>query len=142
MQEALKEAQLAFEEDEVPVGAVIVADDRIIARAHNQVERLNDATAHAEMVAITSAANFLGSKYLEGCSIYVTIEPCPMCAAALFWSKIKSIYYGATDKKFGFNNGKNKLLTKKVTIKKGLCSDECGSLMTEFFRQKRDLEGL
>lgn len=142
MNEALKEAKLAFEEDEVPVGAIIATDDHIIARAHNQVEKLNDVTAHAEMIAITSAANYLGTKYLEDCSIFITIEPCPMCAAALFWSKIKVIYYGAPDEKYGFANGKHKMFSNKVAIKSGLLEHECGSLMTDFFRSKRDLDNL
>lgn len=103
MKEALKEAQKAFDEDEVPVGAIVVCDNKIIARAHNMTEKLNDVTAHAEMLAITSTTNFLGGKYLNECTIYVTLEPCVMCAGALYWSQVKKIVYAASDEKRGFN---------------------------------------
>ena len=142
MQEALKEAQKAFEEDEVPVGAVIVSGLKIIARAHNQVERLKDPTAHAEMIAITQAAATLGSKWLSGASLYVTIEPCSMCAGALVLSRIKNIYFGATDPKTGAcgsvtNIVNHKKLNHKIKVKKGLLKEACSSILTDFFKKKR-----
>ena len=142
MQEALKEAQAAFEEDEVPVGAVIVSDKKIIARAHNQVERLKDPTAHAEMIAITQAAATLGSKWLNGAAIYVTIEPCSMCAGALVLSRIKNIYFGATDTKTGAcgsvtNIVNHKKLNHKIEVQKGILKETCSSLLTDFFKKKR-----
>jgi tRNA(adenine34) deaminase len=142
MLEALKEAKKAFEEDEVPVGAVIVSDKRIIARAHNQVERLKDPTAHAEMIAITQAAAALGSKWLSGTSIYVTIEPCSMCAGALVLSRIKNIYFGAKDPKTGAcgsvaNIVNHKKLNHKIKVKKGILKEDCSSLLREFFKKKR-----
>ena len=142
MQEALKEANKAFDADEIPIGATIVLKDRIIGRAHNQVEVLNDATAHAEMVAITSASNFLGSKYLEECTIYVTAEPCLMCASALFWSRIGIIYYGASDNRFGFTRLDKKLFGKKVKVHHGILADECAKLILDFFQKKRNLDDL
>lgn len=137
MREALKEARKAFDADEVPVGAVVVANNRIIARAHNLTERLNDVTAHAEMQAITAAANALGGKYLTGCTLYVTLEPCVMCAGALSWSQISRIVYGATDEKRGYVKLNQPVLHPKTVIERGLLADECGKLMKDFFQKKR-----
>lgn len=142
MQMAIKEAKRAKEEDEVPIGAVIVSHSQVIAKAYNQVERLNDATAHAEMLAITSAANSLGSKYLTDCAIYVTVEPCLMCAAALYWSKIGAIYYGASDNKYGYTRIDGHIFNDKTFIEKGLLHEECSQLVKDFFREKRDLDQL
>ena len=137
MKEALKEAQKAFDADEVPVGAVIVAENRIIARAHNLTERLNDVTAHAEMQAITSAANALGGKYLTDCTLYVTLEPCTMCAGALAWSQISHIVFGAADTKRGFSLLGNKILHPKTEISSGILAAECEKIMKDFFLLKR-----
>ena len=144
MQQALKEAQKAYEEDEVPIGAVIVMRDKVIARAYNQVEKLNDSTAHAEIIALTSAFNFLGSKYLPEAILYVTIEPCLMCAGALYWSKINKIVYGANDEKNGaltlslsINGGQRRILHPKIEIISGVCSEQCAVLMKNFFKKKR-----
>ena len=142
MLEALKEAKAAQEQDEVPVGAVIVHNGKIISRGHNQVETLKDPTAHAEMIALTSAANFLGSKWLLGASIYVTIEPCSMCAGALVLSRIKSLVYGASDPKTGacgsvVNIVSNKKLNHRLRVKKGVLKDDCSSLLKDFFKNKR-----
>ena len=137
MQQALKEARKAFELDEVPVGAVMVCEGKIIARAHNLSERLTDSTAHAEMQAFTSAASFLGGKYLNECTLYVTVEPCPMCAGASFWAQLGKIVYGAKDAKRGFSIFSNKLIHPKTKIVSGILAEECGGLMTEFFRKKR-----
>ncbi len=137
MQEALKEARKAFELDEVPVGAVIVCDGKIIARAHNLSERLTDSTAHAEMQAFTSASSHLGGKYLNECTLYVTIEPCPMCAGASFWTQLGKIIYGAKDEKRGYSIFSNTLIHPKTKIVSGILAEECGGLMTEFFRRKR-----
>ena len=137
MREALKEAQKAYDADEVPVGAIIVAENRIIARAHNLTERLHDVTAHAEMQAITSAAHALGGKYLIDCTLYVTLEPCLMCAGALAWSQISSIVFGASDPKKGFTLlGKN-ILHPKTEVVKGVLSIECEKIIKDFFIQKR-----
>jgi tRNA(adenine34) deaminase len=137
MKEALKEARKAFEEDEVPIGVVIVCNNRIIARAHNLTERLTDVTAHAEMQAITSAANYLGAKYLIDCTLYVTVEPCVMCAGALFWSQISRVVYAASDPKRGFSiTGKN-LLHPKTKLASGLLKEEAAKLMEDFFKSKR-----
>ena len=138
MEKAIDEAKIALSMGEVPIGAVIVADDRIIARAHNQVERLNDVTAHAEMLAITSAANYLGGKYLENCTMYVTMEPCQMCAGALYWSRISKIYYGAEDPKRGFTALGN-LMHPKTKIYKGVLEHECKELLDKFFISRRNL---
>lgn len=139
MQQAYKEAQKAMEADEVPVGAVIVCQNRIIARAHNQTEQLTDVTAHAEILAITAASNHLGSKYLEECTIYVTLEPCVMCAGALAWAQIGKVVFGATDQKRGFmRHGGRDILHPKTVLELGIMEEECGSLMTDFFRKKRD----
>ncbi len=137
MQEALKEARKAFELDEVPVGAVIVCEGKIIARAHNLSERLTDATAHAEMQAFTSASSFLGGKYLNECTLYVTIEPCPMCAGASFWVQLGKIVYGAKDEKRGYSVLSDKIIHPKTKIISGVLAEECGELMKEFFRKKR-----
>jgi len=137
MQEAFKEAQQAFEEDEVPVGAVIVCNGRIIARAHNMTERLNDVTAHAEMLVFTSAADYLGGKYLKDCILYVTLEPCVMCAGASYWTQLKKVVYGASDQKRGFSKNGN-LLHPKTEIVSGILAEESASLMSQFFKKKRD----
>jgi tRNA(adenine34) deaminase len=137
MREALKEARKAYALDEVPVGAVVVCQGRIIARAHNLTERLNDVTAHAEMQAITAAAAHLGGKYLTGCTLYVTLEPCPMCAAALGWAQIPEVVFGAPDPKRGFLKFSQKLLHPKTTLSSGLLQDECAELLLQFFREKR-----
>jgi tRNA(adenine34) deaminase len=137
MRMALKEAQRAFDDDEVPVGAVIVADGRIIARGYNLTERLNDPTAHAEMQAITAGTEFLGGKYLRDCTLYVTLEPCPMCAGALYWSQITRIVYGAKDEKRGYSLISSKLLHPKTDVIGGILGEECGKLMTDFFKKLR-----
>ena len=137
MREALREAQKAFEAEEVPVGAVIVANNRIIARAHNLTERLNDVTAHAEMQAITSAANFIGGKYLWDCTLYVTLEPCFMCAGALAWSQITKVVYGAPDEKKGYTNVISPVLHPKTEVIGGVLQDECVNLLKEFFNARR-----
>lgn len=138
MKEALKEAQFAFNADEVPVGAVIVAGNKIIARAHNLTERLNDVTAHAEMQAITSAANAIGGKYLHECTIYVTLEPCMMCAGALGWSQIHKIVYGASDIRKGFTLLKHNILHPKTELIGGVNEQEASLLIKRFFEKKRD----
>jgi tRNA(adenine34) deaminase len=137
MKEALKEAQLAFEKDEVPVGAVIVCNNRIIARAHNLTEHLTDVTAHAEMQAFTAASNFLGSKYLDGCTLYVTLEPCVMCAGAAFWTQISKVVFGARDEKRGFTLTNPKILHPKTELVSGVLQQECSQLIKDFFRKKR-----
>jgi tRNA(adenine34) deaminase len=137
MRQALKEAHMAVEMGEVPVGAVIVADDIVIARAHNMTERLNDVTAHAEMQAITSAANYLGGKYLDQCTLYVTVEPCVMCAGASQWAHLGKIVFGARDEKKGFLNMSKQILHPKTKLVSGVLQEECGELMIEFFRKKR-----
>jgi tRNA(adenine34) deaminase len=138
MKEALKEALYAFEEDEVPIGAVVVAKNRIIAKGHNQVEKLKDPTAHAEMIALTAATNALNSKYLEDCTIYITVEPCLMCATALFWSKIPQIVFGASDNRYGFTNfAANTLFPASIEIVSAIEKETCSQLMKDFFKQKR-----
>ncbi len=142
MQEALKEARMAFEEDEVPVGAVIVHNHQIIARGHNQIERLKDPTAHAEIIAITSAANYLGTKWLNGVSLYVTIEPCSMCAGALVLARIKNLCFGAKDPKTGacgsvINIVNHKKLNHRIKVTGGILEAECGLLLKDFFKKKR-----
>jgi tRNA(adenine34) deaminase len=137
MQEALKEAKKAFDADEVPVGVVIVADNKIIARTHNLTERLIDVTAHAEMQAITSAANFIGGKYLNDCTLYVTLEPCLMCAGALYWSHLTRLVYGARDDKKGFSTLSETVLHPKTVVVKGILEQECGGVLKEFFQKKR-----
>ncbi len=137
MKQALQEAGLAFHEGEVPVGAVMVSQNRIIARAHNLTETLTDVTAHAEMQAITAAANLLGGKYLNECTLYVTLEPCVMCAGALGWSQIGKVVYGASDEKRGFSHFAPKAFHPKTEVVSGVLENECSSLMKEFFLKKR-----
>jgi tRNA(adenine34) deaminase len=139
MMQALKEAQKAFEEEEIPIGAVVVINERIIARGHNMTERLNDPTAHAEMIALTSAFNALGAKYLPDATLYVTIEPCLMCAGALYWSKLGRIVYGAADEKNGYKKtaGTNWPFHPKTELIRGVLEDQCAQLMKDFFQSKR-----
>lgn len=137
MREALKEAHKAMELDEVPVGAIIVCQGKIIARAHNLTERLNDVTAHAEMQAITSAANYLGGKYLNECVLYVTLEPCVMCAGALHWAQLGEIVYGTSDKKRGFSRNAENLLHPKTKVQNSVLENECAELLVKFFKGKR-----
>ena len=136
MRIALNEATTAFERDEIPVGAIIVTNNKIIAKAHNLTETLTDVTAHAEMQAITSAANYLGGKYLQDCTLYVTLEPCVMCGGALYWSQISKVVYGASDERRGFK-AKIGELHPKTEIVSGVLEDECGLIMKEFFQRKR-----
>ncbi len=138
MRKALQEAELAFEKGEIPVGAIIVVKDRIIARTHNLTELLNDVTAHAEMQAITSAANFLGGKYLTNCTLYVTLEPCQMCAGALYWSQIAKIVYAASDEQRGFKTLGTKLHPKTEVVS-GVLAEEASALMKRFFIERRNL---
>lgn len=139
MQEALKQAQIAYEKGEVPVGAIVVANNKIIARTHNQVELLNDPTAHAEILAITAAADALGSKYLEECAMYVTLEPCVMCAGALNWAQISQIYYGANDIKKGYSLIGKSILHPKTKVITGILEDQCREIVQRFFRNLRDI---
>jgi tRNA(adenine34) deaminase len=139
MQLALQQAQYGFDDDEVPVGAVVVLNDKVIARAHNQVERLNDPTAHAEMIALTSAFNYVGSKYLPEAVLYVTVEPCLMCCGAMYWGKIGRVVYGCSDEKNGYKHitEENWPFHPKTTITKGVLEAECAALMKTFFKNKR-----
>ena len=137
MRMALDEAHLAYEAGEIPIGAVVVCKDRVISRAHNLTETLCDVTAHAEMQAITSAANTLGGKYLTYCTLYVTVEPCTMCAGAIGWAQIPRIVYGAVDEKRGFHEYAPKAMHPKATITTGVLEEECRQLMQEFFRSRR-----
>ena len=137
MREALKEARKALELDEVPVGAVIVCQDRIIGRGHNLTERLVDVTAHAEMQAFTAASNYLGAKYLDECTLYVTLEPCVMCAGAAFWTQVGRIVYGASDEKRGYTNANAGLLHPRTMVVPGILANECSGLLKEFFKSKR-----
>jgi len=137
MKEALKEAVKALDKDEVPIGAVVVCNGKIIARAHNLTEMLNDPTAHAEMQAITAATSYIGGKYLNECSLYVTIEPCPMCAAALGWAQIKRVVYGASDPKRGYSLFSPNLLHPKTVGESGIMAEECGGMVSAFFKNKR-----
>lgn len=137
MQRALWEAEQAFSDDEVPVGAVVVCRDQIIARAHNMVERLGDVTAHAEMQAITAAASYLGGKYLNECTLYVTVEPCPMCAGAIGWAQLGKLVYGAPDVKRGYTLVSPNALHPKTIVTSGVMADEATQLMKEFFKKKR-----
>lgn len=137
MLEALREAEAAGAEGEIPIGAVIVCRDRIISRGHNMTERLNDPTAHAEMIALTSATETLGGKYLEGCTLYVTVEPCPMCAAALNWAQVSRIVYGASDPKRGFTLFSPSLLHPKTETSSGVLEERCSSIVSEFFKERR-----
>ncbi len=137
MREALKEAQKALRKDEVPIGAVVVCNGHIISRAHNLTETLGDPTAHAEMQAITAATNFLGGKYLNQCSLYVSIEPCPMCAGAIYWAQLGELVFGATDPKRGFSKLGGNILHPKTKVIPNILANECSSLVSEFFKKKR-----
>lgn len=136
MREALKQAQYALAEEEIPIGAVVVMDRQIIARAYNQTEKLRDVTAHAEMLALTAAANHVGNKYLSDCTLYVTVEPCVMCAGASFWAQVKRVVYGAPEDKRGFRRHGN-LLHPRTELVSGIMAPECAALMQEFFARKR-----
>ncbi len=138
MREALKEAARALESGEVPVGAVVVCRNRVIARGHNQTERLTDATAHAEMLSVTAAANYLGSKYLSECTLYVTLEPCVMCAGALHWTQLQKLVYGASDPQRGFSLVSTPLLHPKTEVVKGIKAPECKALIDTFFKSIRE----
>ena len=137
MRAALEEARAALAEDEIPIGAVVVCKGRVIGRGHNMVERLADPTAHAEMIALTAATNALGGKYLSDCRLYVTVEPCPMCAAALGWAQVGSLVYGAPDPKRGYSLFTPGLLHPRTEVSNGVLQDECGSLVKEFFKARR-----
>ena len=137
MKQALAEARKAYEEDEVPIGAIIVCNGRIIARAHNLTEMLNDVTAHAEMQAITAAATHIGGKYLNDCTLYVTVEPCPMCAGAIAWSQMGRLVYGAADEKRGYRRYAPDVLHPKTEVVSGICAEEATELMKSFFNNKR-----
>jgi len=137
MEQALRQAELAYEAGEVPVGAVVVAEKRIIARAHNQTEQLTDVTAHAEMLAITAAFNAIGSKYLNECTLYVTLEPCVMCAGALYWAQLGKLVYGATDLKRGYSLNEKNLLHPRTELTSGLLKEESEKLMKQFFAKLR-----
>lgn len=137
MLRALEQAQMAADRDEVPVGVVVVCQDRIIARGHNLTETLNDVTAHAEMQAVTAAANALGGKYLSDCTLYVTVEPCVMCAGALAWAQVGRIVYGAADPKRGYSVYAPEALHPRTQVTAGVLADECGALMRDFFKNKR-----
>lgn len=137
MREALKEAEKAYQKDEVPVGAIIVWKNKIIARSHNLIEQLNDVTAHAEMQAITAATNYIGGKYLKECTIYVTLEPCPMCAGAIAWAQLDELVFGAYDLKRGYSLFSETILHPKTKIKKAVLADECKDIIQKFFSEKR-----
>lgn len=137
MRKALQEAELAYEEGEIPIGAVIVCQDRVISRAHNLTETLHDVTAHAEMQAITAAANQLGGKYLKDCTLYVTVEPCVMCAGALGWSQMSRVVYGASDEKRGYEKYAPHAMHPKCEVTRGVLEEECRSLMQKFFQERR-----
>ena len=137
MKQALAQAKKAYDKDEVPVGAIIVCDNQIIARAHNYTEALNDVTAHAEMQAFTAAADYLGGKYLNECTLYVTLEPCIMCGGAAYWTQLKKVVYGAKDEKRGFSTLAQNILHPKTEIKGGLLQEECAKLLSDFFKSKR-----
>ena len=137
MEEAIKEAKAAEEEGEVPIGAVVVWKKKIIARSHNMTERLNDVTAHADMLAITAATNYIGGTYLKGCTLYVTIEPCPMCASALSWAQVGKVVFGAHDPKHGYSLISSSLLHPQTVITSGIREEECASIMSEFFKKRR-----
>ena len=138
MRAAMAEARKALEKGEVPIGAVVTVGERIVARGHNLVETLGDPTAHAEMQAITAATNAVGGKYLPECTLYVTVEPCPMCAAAMYWAQVGAVVYGTDDPKRGFSTIPKKLLHPKTQLKKGVLAQECAALMTGFFAAKRN----
>ena len=137
MRKALAEAKAAYDEGEIPIGAVVVCRGQVISRAHNLTETLTDVTAHAEMQAITAAANALGGKYLTGCTLYVTVEPCPMCAGAIGWAQIPHVVYGAPDEKRGFRRFAPNVMHPKATVTEGVLEEECRSLMQDFFKRKR-----
>lgn len=137
MRKALQEAELAYEEGEIPIGAVIVCRDRVISRAHNLTETLNDVTAHAEMQAITAAANQLGGKYLKDCTLYVTVEPCVMCAGALGWSQMSRVVFGASDEKRGYEKYAPHAMHPKCEITRGVLEEECRTLMQKYFQERR-----
>lgn len=137
MQEALREAREAAAEEEIPIGAVVVSRGRVIAKGHNMTERLHDATAHAEMIAITAATEAIGGKYLEGCTLYVTVEPCPMCAAAMNWSQLGRLVYGAPDPKRGYSLFSPSLLHPKTEVVSGILAEECSALVSDFFKERR-----
>ena len=137
MREALREAQAAAAEDEVPIGAVVVCRGRIIAKGHNMTERLHDPTAHAEMIALTAATEALGGKYLDACTLYVTVEPCPMCAAALCWAQLGNLVYGASDPKRGYSMFSPSLLHPKTEVESGILADECSEIVKTYFKSKR-----
>jgi tRNA(adenine34) deaminase len=138
MRAALREAKKAFDEDEVPVGAVIACNGQIVARAYNMTEKLKDVTAHAEMIAFTAASNHFGAKFLDDCTLYVTLEPCVMCAGATFWTRVARLVYGARDEKRGYLKISSEMLHPRTHVTGGVLADECGELVTEFFRKKRD----
>jgi tRNA(adenine34) deaminase len=138
MREAIKQAEIAFEEKEIPVGAVVVCNNKIIARAYNQTEKLNDSTAHAEMIALTAAFNYLGGKYLPDCSIYITLEPCIMCAGALYWSQIGKIIFGAPDQKRGYRTVKSEVLHPKTEVIEGILAEDCKQILDKFFNTIRN----
>ena len=137
MKQALAQAKKAYDKDEVPVGAIIVCNNQIIARAHNYTEALNDVTAHAEMQAFTAAADYLGGKYLNECTLYVTLEPCVMCGGAAYWTQLKKVVYGAKDEKRGFSTLIQNILHPKTEIEGGLLQEECAKLLSDFFKSKR-----
>lgn len=137
MRAALKEAQRAYEEDEIPIGAVVAIENKIVSRGYNQTEKLNDCTAHAEMIALTSAFNQFGAKYLPTATLYVTVEPCLMCAGAIHWAQVQRIVWGAEDEKRGFHRYTAHPFHPKATVTKGILQDECAQLMKEFFKSKR-----
>jgi len=137
MKQALAQAKKAYDKDEVPVGAIIVCDNQIIARAHNYTEALNDVTAHAEMQAFTAAADYLGGKYLNECTLYVTLEPCVMCGGAAYWTQLKKVVYGAKDEKRGVSTLEQNILHPKTEIEGGLLQEECAKLLSDFFKSKR-----
>ena len=137
MKKALQEAEIAYGEGEVPVGAVIVCNNVVIAKAHNQTEKLSDITAHAEVLAITAASNYLGSKFLTDCTLFVSLEPCVMCAGAIKWARLKRVVYGASDDKHGFMKYGKELLHKSTTLEYGVCHDKCSELMRSFFKELR-----
>lgn len=137
MEKAMEQALMAFEADEVPIGAVLVSDQRLIGRGHNQTEQLNDSTAHAEMIALSAGFEYLSSKYLEGCTLYITLEPCVMCAGAMKWAQLGRIVYGAADDKNGFMQFSRKILHPKTVVEYGLMEDESSALLKKFFKSKR-----
>ncbi|MFN0203014.1 MAG: nucleoside deaminase [Bacteroidia bacterium] len=137
MKKALQEAETAYQKGEIPIGAVVVADNQIIGKGHNQVEMLHDPTAHAEMIAISAACEFLGTKLLTDCILYVTVEPCPMCAGALFWSRVQKVVFGASEPKTGFDSREMAILHPKTTLIGGVMQEECKNLMQMFFEERR-----